>query len=101
METLTTNQVVEILKIGENQVRELAATGELPCMRIGKRFVYARADIEAWIRRQIDEQTEARRNRMHATTDLSPTPPPPRRRGRGHRNPIPEMPPLPELVGEV
>ncbi len=46
---LTTRELAGMLRIGERKVYELAATGEVPCVRVVGKLLFPRAEIEAWI----------------------------------------------------
>lgn len=62
--TLTVGETCEILHIGENAVLKLIDSGELPAARLGKAYTLTLGDVMAYLRKQIDAQTEARRARQ-------------------------------------
>lgn len=45
-------EVAKILGVGKNTVYEAAARGEIPCRRIGKRFLFCRDTIVSWLGQQ-------------------------------------------------
>lgn len=51
-ELINAAQVAEILGIGKNTVYEAAARGEIPCRRVGKRFLFCKPTIVAWLSEQ-------------------------------------------------
>ena len=46
---LTTKELAELLRIGERKVYDLAASGEVPCVRALGKLLFPRADITAWL----------------------------------------------------
>ena len=48
-ELLTTREADELLRVGSTRGWQLRARGELPIVRIGRRVLVSRADIEAFI----------------------------------------------------
>jgi excisionase family DNA binding protein len=47
--TISLDEVAEVLSISARSVRRLAATGELPTIRLGGRVVFAISDLEALV----------------------------------------------------
>ena len=54
-EYLTTRELAELLRIKERKVYDLAASGKVPCSRATGRLLFPRAEIEAWIERQLED----------------------------------------------
>jgi len=48
-------EVSAALCISSTTVRELTHQGDLPCVRIGRRFLYRRADVEAFVESLVEE----------------------------------------------
>lgn len=48
-EFLTTAEVAELLRIKERKVYDMAATGDVPCVRVVGKLLFPRAALEAWI----------------------------------------------------
>jgi excisionase family DNA binding protein len=46
---LTTRELAELLRIKERKIYDLAAAGEVPCVRAVGKLLFPRAEIEAWI----------------------------------------------------
>ncbi|MAY88846.1 MAG: excisionase [Pseudooceanicola sp.] len=46
---LTTRELADLLRIGERKVYDLAASGEVPCVRAVGKLLFPRADIAAWL----------------------------------------------------
>jgi putative molybdopterin biosynthesis protein len=46
---LTTKELAELLRIKERKVYDLAAAGEVPCVRVVGKLLFPRSDVEAWI----------------------------------------------------
>lgn len=60
-DTLDLTEAAQILKISEQSVQELAASGDLPGAKIGARWVFLREDVIDWIRAQVRAQQARRR----------------------------------------
>ena len=48
-DVLDAGQVADLLGIDRKLVYDCAARGELPCRRLGRRFLFSRAAIVAWL----------------------------------------------------
>lgn len=48
---LTTRELADLLRVGERKVYDLAASGEVPCVRALGKLLFPRADITAWLAR--------------------------------------------------
>lgn len=46
---LTTRELADMLRIGERKVYDLAANGEVPCVRAVGKLLFPRAEITAWL----------------------------------------------------
>lgn len=46
---LTTRELADLLRIGERKVYDLAASGEVPCVRAVGKLLFPRAEISAWL----------------------------------------------------
>lgn len=46
---LTTRELADLLRIGERKVYDLAANGEVPCVRAVGKLLFPRAEISAWL----------------------------------------------------
>lgn len=46
---LTTRELADLLRIGERKVYDLAASGEVPCVRALGKLLFPRAEITAWL----------------------------------------------------
>lgn len=47
---LTTKELADLLRIRERKIYDLAANGEVPCVRVVGKLLFPRDEIEAWIR---------------------------------------------------
>lgn len=47
--TLTTREVANILRVSDRTVQLLAEKGELPAVRVGKRWRFTREVIRKWV----------------------------------------------------
>ncbi len=50
---LTTRQVQEILQVDRTTIYRMVDAGQLPAVRVGKQWRFARAEIESWLRTQM------------------------------------------------
>jgi excisionase family DNA binding protein len=62
-ETLNLEQAADLLKAEADTVMQLARSGKLPGAKIGKAWVFLRCDVLAFLRKEIDESTAARRGK--------------------------------------
>ncbi len=46
---LTTRELADLLRIKERKVYDLAAAGEVPCVRVVGKLLFPRSDVDAWI----------------------------------------------------
>ena len=46
---LTTRELADLLRIGERKVYDLAASGEVPCLRVVGKLLFPRAEISAGV----------------------------------------------------
>lgn len=51
-ECMTANEVAAYLRVNRKTVYEYAGSGVIPCRRIGRRLVFSRSAIVAWLTRQ-------------------------------------------------
>lgn len=49
---LTTEEVLDCLKVNPRTIYRLIQTGELPAFRIGGRWRFRRSDLQDWIERR-------------------------------------------------
>lgn len=86
MATLTVLEVAALLKVGENRVRDMAASGELPAFRFGRAWGFIESEILNWLAQRVAEQTAERQLRI-AESVVQPLK---RRRGRQRK----QLPPI-------
>lgn len=48
-EILTAREAAEFLRIGKNQLYELAGRGQVPCRRIGRTLRFSRSALIRWM----------------------------------------------------
>ena len=49
---LTTEEVLNYLKVTPRTIYRLIRTGELPALRVGRQWRFRRSDLDAWLERQ-------------------------------------------------
>ena len=92
-ETLGVEEAAALLRAEAATVMQYARRGELPGTRIGKAWVFMRADVIAFLRSQIAADTDARRR--HASRAILAVAVPPLRDGRRRLPPV--LPDLPAI----
>jgi excisionase family DNA binding protein len=60
-EILTIRDVAALLKIGEKTAYTMAQSGDLPGFKVRGQWRFRRADLDPWIRQQV-EQAKAERD---------------------------------------
>lgn len=59
-EILTIRDVAALLKIGEKTAYTMAQSGDLPGFKVRGQWRFRRADLDAWIRDQVEQSRTAR-----------------------------------------
>ena len=54
-EILTIRDVAALLKIGEKTAYTMAQSGDLPGFKVRGQWRFRRADLDAWIRQQVEQ----------------------------------------------
>lgn len=49
---LTTDEVLDYLKVTSRTIYRLIKAGDLPAVRIGRQWRFCRSDLDAWLDRQ-------------------------------------------------
>ena len=81
MYTLDIDGAAEMLKASPETIRELAATGRIPAVKIGRAWLFVIEDLIVWLR----EQSRLQRNTHDAAAALAP-------RKQRRRRAIPTLP---------
>ena len=63
METIDSAQCAELLRCTPEQVEELARTGEIPGLKLGRSWLFVRADLLAYLAEKARKEAEERRSR--------------------------------------
>ena len=95
MITYNINSAAELLGIHPDTLQERAASGEIPGAKIGKSWIFLEPVLSEWLSKEIERQTELRLNRSTNTKVV-----PIIKKTRGRKKPIPELPPLPQVVSQ-
>jgi excisionase family DNA binding protein len=59
-EVMDAKQVAELLKVGYRTVVRMADRGELPAFKVGDLWRFRKADIDAYIQRQVDARQQGK-----------------------------------------
>ena len=99
MKTYDLIECADLLKVDRNTVLKIAGTGELPGAKIGRAWVFLEDDVLSFLRKKVQEQSNARLQGAHepeADANLAKAVarqfnlPDQRRRGRRPR-PLPDL----------
>lgn len=55
VKTLSIKEVSEMTKIGKSNLYKLARSGDIPCMRVGSKYIFTEESIDIWLREKIDQ----------------------------------------------
>jgi excisionase family DNA binding protein len=88
LETIDSDQCAELLRCTPGQVEEMARAGEIPGLKIGRGWLFVRADLLAYLAERARDEAAQRRARRQPGTSVTPI--------RRRRNVPPALPvPLP------
>jgi len=59
-DVLTIKEVSDLLKIGEKTAYTMVKAGELPGFKVRGQWRFRRADVDAWIERQLEQAQDGR-----------------------------------------
>ncbi len=90
-ETLDVSEAALLLRAENETVMQFARRGELPGTRIGKSWVFLRADVLSFLRQRISSDTEERRQH-YATSPLAIAIERPKHARRTKLPALPELP---------
>lgn len=78
-DTIDSRECAELLHCTPEQVEELARKGNLPAIKIGRGWLFVRADLLAYLAEKAREEAASRRSRREVV-QIAPRVPMPRRR---------------------
>lgn len=90
-ETLDAAACAELLHCSVDQVEDLARVGELPSVKIGRGWLFVRADLLEYLAERGRKEAETRRA-ARAPAPQSPNAPTPIRRATSRRRAAPALP---------
>lgn len=96
-DTIDADQCAELLKCTKDQVEDLARHGEIPGLKLGRGWLFIRADLLAFLAAKARAEATDRRSKREKPPVAVYTPPtlvPPTSGRSGRRNAIPNIPPL-------
>lgn len=59
---ITADEVAQLLGLGVKAVYAGAKAGEIPCRRVGRRFVFCRETLATWVRCETTHNPDALKN---------------------------------------
>lgn len=62
-ETIDSDQCAELLRCTAGQVEEMARAGDLPGLKIGRAWLFVRADLLAFLAERARDEAQARRSK--------------------------------------
>lgn len=94
-DTIDAEECAELLKCTPETVEELTRKGELPAVKIGRSWIYVRADLLAYLAEKGRRDAEERRQQFNARCNTPPALP---RLVRPRRQTPPALPQPPTAV---
>ncbi len=79
-DTIDSRECAELLRCTPEQVEELARKGDLPAVKIGRGWLFVRADLLAYLAEKAREEALERRSRREVVKMAPRAPQPGRRR---------------------
>lgn len=70
METIGSEECAALLRCTPEQAEELARAGEIPGLKIGRSWIFVRADLLAYLAEKARSEAEARRARKQPGVTL-------------------------------
>ena len=87
MDTIDATECAQLLRCSPDQVEEMARAGELPAVKIGRAWLFVRADLLQFLGEKAREEAQARRSKRQPTATVAP-------QVRGRRRVAPVLPVL-------
>lgn len=56
---VSASEIAELAGVSRQRINDLVKEGRIPCERAGRYYVYARRDIEKWLRERASQKAEA------------------------------------------
>ena len=97
-DTIDAEQCAELLKCTADTVEELTRKGELPAVKIGRGWIYVRADLLVYLAEKGRREAEERRQEFTARCQ-TPTPLPRLVKSRRQTPPALPQPPIAAVQG--
>lgn len=83
MKLLTRSEAAKFLRISDDKLRDMAAAGELPAMKVGGKWRFIESALEDYIQAETDKHTAAARLRENPADNAHINKPYRARRPRG------------------
>jgi len=90
LETIDSDQCAELLRCTPGQVEEMARAGEIPGLKIGRGWLFVRADLLAYLAERARDEAAQRRARRQPGNAVAPI-------IKRRRNVPPVLPVLPRV----
>lgn len=55
VKTLNIKEVSELTHIGKSSLYKLARSGDIPCMRVGSKYIFTAESIDEWLQKQVSQ----------------------------------------------
>jgi excisionase family DNA binding protein len=72
LETIDSDQCAELLRCTPGQVEEMARAGEIPGLKIGRGWLFVRADLLAYLAERARDEAAQRRARRQPGNAVTP-----------------------------
>lgn len=63
MDTIDASECADLLRCSADQVEEMARAGDLPGLKIGRAWLFVRADLLAFLAERARDEAQARRSK--------------------------------------
>jgi excisionase family DNA binding protein len=58
---LSTKEAADLLRVHEKTLQALARSGRVPCLRMGKCWLFRASVLDAWVSSQLNSEDQSRR----------------------------------------
>lgn len=58
VKTLSIKEVSELTNIGKSNLYKLARSGDIPCMRVGSKYIFTEESIDTWLKEKVAQHAD-------------------------------------------
>lgn len=71
-DTIDADECAQLLRCKADQVEEMARTGEIPGLKIGRGWLFIRADLLSYLAEKARKEAQERRAKRHPSVNVMP-----------------------------